>query len=254
MVVVLHGGHGDAGKTADKTGFKPLADREGFLLLYPEAVEKHWNDGRKTTASDVSDVAFIGALVDHVTTIRHVDKKRVYVTGLSNGGMMTQRLACETPERYAAFASVIANMPLSMKSACKPGMPVAIMLINGTEDPLMPYNGGEIKKGRRVGMGGTVISVDETVSFWAENNHCKSDGNKTILPDKDPDDETRIEKTAFTECKDGSELVFYSVKGGGHAWPGSESKPFMRRISGNVSNDMMASEVIWEFFQRQVGR
>ena len=254
LIVVLHGGHGDAEKTADKTGFKPLAERDGFLVLYPEAVEKHWNDGRKTTVSKISDVVFISALVDHVAKLRNIDRQRIYVTGLSNGGMMTQRLACESPERYAAFASVIANMPLSMKLACKPGRPVAIMLIYGTEDPLMPYSGGEIKKGRRVGMGGTVISADETVKFWADNNHCKGDGNTTMLPDNDPDDDTRIEKTAFTECKDGGELIFYSVKGGGHAWPGSDIKPLMRRITGNVSNDMVASEVIWEFFQRQAAQ
>lgn len=254
LIVVLHGGHGNAGKTADRTGFKPLAERDGFLVLYPEAAEKHWNDGRKTTASKIDDVAFIGALIDHVAKQRHVDKQKVYVTGLSNGGMMAQRLACESPERFAAFASVIANLPVSMKAVCKPGEPVAMMLINGTDDPLMPYDGGEIRKGRRIGLGGTVVSVQDTVKFWADNNHCQDNGDATMLPDKDPDDGTRIEKTRFTGCENGSELVFYSVKGGGHTWPGSNMKPGLRRISGNVSREMDASEVIWGFFQQHPGQ
>ena len=254
LIVVLHGGHGDAGKTADTTGFKPVADEEGFLVLYPEAVDKHWNDGRKTTASNTDDVAFIGVLIDHVAKQRHIDIQRVYVTGLSNGGMMTQRLACESPQRFAAFASVIANLPVSMKAVCKPGQPVAIMLINGTDDPLMPYAGGEIKKGRRIGLGGTVVSVRETVRFWADNNHCQGNGDTTNLPDKDPNDDTRINKTHFTDCYSGSEVVFYSIEGGGHTWPGSNIKPRLRRISGNVSRDMNASEVVWDFFQQHPGQ
>lgn len=254
LIVVLHGGHGDAGKTADRTGFKPLADQEGFLVLYPEAAEKHWNDGRKTTASNIDDVAFINALIDHVAKQRQIDKQRVYVTGLSNGGMMTQRLACESPQRFSAFASVIANLPVSMKAVCKPGQPVSMMLINGTDDPLMPYAGGEIRKGRRIGLGGTVVSVQETVRFWADNSHCQGSGDVANLPDKDTSDDTRINKTRFTDCYRGSEVVFYSVEGGGHTWPGSNIKPLLRRISGNVSRDMNASEVIWNFFQRHTGQ
>jgi len=253
LIVVLHGGHGDAKKSFKRTGFDSIADKEGFIAIYPEAVGNNWNDGRKVTASEVDDVAYINALIDHISSQRNIDSKRVYVTGLSSGGMMTQRLACESPQRFAAFASVIANIPVSLQAVCKPKQAVALMMINGSADPLMPPAGGEIKKGRWIGAGGTVISTQQTAQFWSDTNQCKGSRSVSKLPDKDPADGTRIEKTEYTGCRQGGEVVLYTVEGGGHTWPGSKSKPFFR-ISGKTSYDMKASEVIWEFFNQHLSK
>ena len=251
LVVVLHGGHGDAERAAEQTGFMPVADREGFLIVYPEAYDDHWNDGRSTTVSEFDDVAYITAVVDDVADKRAVDRARIFVAGISNGGMMTQRLACDATEKFAAFASVVANLPAGRKSVCVPSRPVSIMLINGTADPLMPYGGGEIKKGRRAGQGGTVLSAPETAEFWAAASGCSASGESTKLPDKDTRDGSTINQTRFGECKGGTSVIFYSIDGGGHAWPGSPVKPRMTRLTGKMSNDIVASDLIWEFFARQ---
>ena len=130
----------------------------------------------------------------------------------------------------------------------------AMMMINGSADPLMPSSGGEIKKSRRMGVGGTVLSTQQTVKFWAGVNRCDDKRSITKLPDRDPEDGTRIEKTQYTGCQQGGELVFYSIEGGGHAWPGSKSRPFLQRFTGKTSNDMKASEVIWEFFNTHLNK
>jgi polyhydroxybutyrate depolymerase len=253
LVVVLHGGHGDGQRAADQTGFVPVADREGFLVVYPEAVEDHWNDGRRTTVSDFDDVAYITAVVEDVSARRTVDADRVFVTGISNGGMMTQRLACDATEKFAAYASVVANLPAAREAICKPTRPVSMLLINGTEDPLMPYRGGEIKKGRRAGKGGTVLSAPETAAFWASTSGCSMTGATTQLPDKDSRDGSTIKATRYGECDAGVSVRFYSIDGGGHAWPGSPVKPRFTRLTGKMSNDVAASELIWEFFADQSG-
>ena len=250
LIVVLHGGHGDAKKAFERTDFYRLADREGFIVVYPEAVASYWNDGRNTTASEVDDVAYISALVDHIGRQRNVDSERIYVTGLSNGGMMTQRLACESSQKFAAFASVIANIPVSLQAVCHPKNPVAFMMINGSADPLMPPSGGEIKKSRFMGVGGTVLSTQQTVKFWAEVNHCDDNRTVTKLPDRDPADGTRIERIQYTGCRQNGEVVLYNIEGGGHAWPGSKPRPFLQRFTGKTSNDMKASEAIWDFFKK----
>jgi len=253
LVVVLHGGHGDAERVAEQTGFMPIADREGFLVVYPEAHDDHWNDGRSTTVSEFDDVAYITAVVDDIAAKRAVDPARVFVAGISNGGMMTQRLACDATEKFAAFASVVANLPVGRKSVCEPSRPVSIMLINGTADPLMPYRGGEIKKGRRAGQGGTVLSAPETAEFWATVSGCSVSSASTKLPDKDTKDGSTVNKTQFGQCKGGTSVVFYSIDGGGHAWPGSPVKPRATRLTGKMNNDVSASDLIWGFFTRQPG-
>jgi len=250
LVVVLHGGHGNAERVAKQTGFVPIADRNGFLLAFPQAQDENWNDGRQVTASKFDDVSYITSVVDDVVARRAIDINRVYVTGISNGGMMTQRLACDATDRFAAFASVVANLPASLESTCRPSQPVKIMMINGNADPLMPYRGGEIKKGRRSGKGGTVLSTRETAEFWAAASRCDSSTEKSELPDKDPRDGTRISKTQFTNCADSTAVVLYSIDGGGHAWPGSPVKQrfLITRLTGTMSKDISASEVIWNFF------
>jgi polyhydroxybutyrate depolymerase len=255
LIVALHGAHGDAKKTAARTDFNEIADREGFLVLYPEGISHHWNDGRSTTPSKADDVGFITSLIDHIAKQRNIDSKRVYVTGLSNGGIMTQRLACEAPDRFAAFAAVIANMPLELEAVCKTSPPVPIMLINGKADPLMPWVGGEIKQGRFLGSGGggAILSAEKTARFWADKDRCSKSFEHENLPDRDPNDGTRIEKFIYTGCKDGTEVILFGVEGGGHTWPGSKIKPFAR-ISGKVSQDMNASEVMWVFFKRHSGQ
>lgn len=255
LVVALHGAHGNARNTIERTDFNDIADREGFLVLYPEGISRNWNDGRSTNTSKADDVGFINSLIDLIAKQRNINHKRIYVTGLSNGGIMTQRLACESPDRFAAFAAVIANLPLELEAACNSSHPVPIMIINGKDDGLMPWAGGEIRKGRFLGKGGggAILSAEKTAQFWAGKNQCNNKPESIKLPDIDPGDGTRIEKISYAQCKNSSEVILYAVDGGGHTWPGSKIKP-ATRLSGKVSQDMNASEVIWKFFSQHLSR
>lgn len=249
LLIVLHGGHGNARRVAASTAFNELADRYGIVVAYPNALDGHWNDGRSTAPQQVDDVGFIPALIEHIARQRDIDLRRVYATGLSNGGAMTLRLACALSDRIAAFAAVVANMSKELHAACAPKRPVSLMMINGTEDPLMPWGGGEIKKGRFLGRGGVVLSAENSIRFWARHDRCHLEPQMTEEKDRDPDDGTRVYKYLFPGCS-GSEVILYMVKDGGHNWPGTRMEPKFKRISGKVSRDINASEVIWEFFLR----
>jgi polyhydroxybutyrate depolymerase len=134
LVIVYHGGGGDASKIAAQTGFNDVADRNGFAVVYPNAID-HWNDGRDSTAGFGDDTRFTSELINELATRDGIDRARVYATGASNGGMMTLRTACERANEIAAFAVVAASFPDTYMSRCKPARSVPIMIIHGTQDP-----------------------------------------------------------------------------------------------------------------------
>lgn len=249
LVLVLHGGRGNARKMMYLTGFNAIAEREGFVVVYPEGIGNQWNDGRgvsfgREDFTDVDDVGFINSLLDTVIAGYGVDPARVYVTGASNGGMMSHRLACELSHRFAAAAPVIANMPEPFADTCDPTEPISILAINGTDDALVPYEGGIVARDPDRGR---VISVDETIALWLEHNGITSEPEVTLLPDTDPDDGTRVTRERH-HGDNGIDVVLYRVDGGGHTWPGGPAYQ-RQRLLGTVSRDFSASETIWEFFK-----
>ena len=251
LVLVFHGGFGSGARIARRVGMNAIADKEKFIVAYPDGIDRHWNDGRSTTASGADDVSFIMALIERIKEEYMIDEKRIYATGLSNGGYLTTRLACETSDVIAAFAPVISTMPVPLNVNCKPARPVPVLMINGKDDPLVPWDGGQLSSGKRMGgKGGEVISVPDTIRFWRMHNNCADDYTETILPDKDPDDGTRVKQKKHTECESGTEVTLLTIVGGGHTWPGAPERPRMKKRTGNTSYDIDASEVIWEFFER----
>ncbi len=246
LVLVFHGGHANAMRMASITAMHELAREKGFIVVYPEAIstDRVWNDGRSTTMSDFDDVAFTSALINHLKNTENVDRNRIYATGASNGGVFTLRLACEMSDKIAAFAPVVANLPVDLKSKCQPERPVPILMIHGNKDNMMPWGGGEV-----AGNGGTVISATDTVNFWVDKNGCSPRSEVKELPDSDPNDGTRVESIRYAACRGDSEVIELLVKGGGHTWPGTSKEPRLRR-SGGTSRDINASKVIWSFFQQ----
>ena len=254
LLIALHGGGGSGEKTEELTlrGFNRLSDKEGFIVVYPDGIEKHWNDGRENVKyrahrEKIDDVGFIAALIDHLAKQYNLDIKRVYATGISNGAMMSFRLGCELSEKIAAIAPVAGSMPENLPARCSPSRSISILIISNTEDPLVPWGGGEIRFGRQ--KFGKVLSVPESVKFWATHNQCSSPPNITWEPDKDPKDGTRVGKELYNQCRENSEVILYAIEGGGHTWPGGHQY-LPAWIIGKTSRDIDVNEVIWDFFKK----
>lgn len=244
LIIALHGGYGDGRAMARMTQFSPMADTEGFVVVYPDGLHAHWADGRGTTWPDthgVDDVAFISALIADCEAFTPVDHWRVYATGISNGGMMCERLGLELGSKIAAIAPVAGSMPTNLASTTRSGRPaMPVVLFNGTADTKMPYGGGDVDGG------GTVLSVDDTVGFWRQWNDVARLGDPTVidLPDTDPTDGCTVVEFEYpgglrTTCD------LYEIVGGGHTWPG---QPKLLINGGPICRDISASATIWSFF------
>ncbi len=249
LVLVFHGGYDTPENAISNTGFNRLADREGFLVAYPAGVDKHWNDGRGVANAEVDDVAFVRAMIEDIRKVSDVDPRRIYATGASNGGMFTQRLACELADIIAAFAPVISSLPEAIRQQCRPVRAVSILMINGSDDKMVPWNGGEMK-----GKGGRILPVPASVEFWARHADCPatSPAASQLLPDRDPRDRTRVRQTQYSGCRDGAEVILFEIEGGGHTWPGGENRQ-MPMVLGITSRDIEATTEIWRFFRRHPG-
>lgn len=247
LVFALHGGGGSGAGMERSTGFSPLADRDGVIVVYPDAFDRNWNDGRadphiRAQAEGVDDVGFISGLIALLAQEYPIDPKRVFATGISNGGFMSQMLAARLSERIAAIAAVSSGMAPAVAATLAPARPVSILVINGTDDPLVPYRGGPVVRDR-----GETISTNAIIQKWVTANRCP--GNPTVmqLPDTDPSDGTRVQKTAYLDCAAHTVVALYRIDGGGHTWPGG-SQYLPRAIVGRVSRDIDATQVIWKFF------
>jgi polyhydroxybutyrate depolymerase len=228
LVIALHGrgGNGESMVLITRRGFDKLADKDGFIVAYPDGIELNWNDGRmdeeandRAHRENIDDVGFISALIDSMIKDYNIDPKRIYITGISNGAMMSYRLACEISYKITAIAPVDGNIPYLLLPECSPAMPVSVLAINNVNDPLVPFEGGDIHSNFRRLKLGIVLSVNESVGFWVNRNHCSPSPVVTEEPDVDPGDGTRVTKKEYLNSTDGTEVILYSIDGGGHTWP-----------------------------------
>jgi polyhydroxybutyrate depolymerase len=247
VLIVLHGGGGRARQIMAFTHFNPIATREGFVALYPQGLDRSWNDGREFQGRDVNkdDVGFLVAMLDDVE--RHgirINRAAVAVAGISNGGFMGMRMACEAAGQIAGIAAVTATMAAEIGARCRPERPVPILVINGTSDPMVPYEGGQVRLfGRNRG---AIWSTGRTVEFWAHANGCKSAPRSAALADRDPSDGTVTIRHEYQSCR--APVTLLEVQGGGHTWPGA-SQYLPIALIGAVSRDFDASAEIAAFFK-----
>ena len=269
LVILLHGGTQSMNKIfrrhAGATREWPvLAEEAGFLLLVPNGVNvrtgdakgnhQNWNDCRAAVAgsgagSSADDVGFIRALIDRMATRFHIDRNRVYVTGASNGGMMSYRLAIELGDEIAAAAVFIANLPVD--NECRQATrPVPMMIVNGTGDSVMPWNGGAVKGG-----GGRVQSAQETLEYWLRVNRVDRSGAQTTrLADVSGNDKSRVTRTRYPAAPGGADVLFYTVEGGGHTMPHARHLvPGLLRMTllGHQNRDFDSVRAAWEFLRSQ---
>jgi polyhydroxybutyrate depolymerase len=252
LLFVLHGGSGTHRGMIrlTKGRFNQLADRDGFFVVYPQGIGKAWNDGRKDPISEahqrgIDDIGFFLALIKYLVSNHPIDPDRIFATGISNGGLMSFRLACGLGDRIRAIAPVTASIPSAIVSLCRSKSMVSLAVFNGTEDPLVPYNGGQIKVFGQ--QRGEVLSTDETIRIWLSKNRCTPEPGVTVLPDLTKDG-TRVTKTEYRPCDGGSKVVLYRIDGGGHTWPGGR-RYLPALLIGRTSRDISACDEIWRFFK-----
>ncbi|MDD4868958.1 MAG: PHB depolymerase family esterase [Kiritimatiellae bacterium] len=254
LVLVIHGGGGDSEGMISLTlgGFNALAERDRFIVVYPEGIEKNWNDKREGVKKSrahmekIDDVGFLCFLVDELVKRYNIDVRHVYATGISNGGHMSLCLACEKPDRFAAVAAVTAELPESL-AKCTPSEPVSVLIMNGTKDRLVPWDGGTI--GGFLGGRGRDISTEETVKFWVRHNVCPAEPRVVQEPDVDPNDGTRVRRETYGLGKNGTEVVLYVIENGGHTWP--DGHQYLKEsLVGKTTRDINACEVVWRFFAK----
>jgi polyhydroxybutyrate depolymerase len=241
LVLVLHGGGGHARNMPRFTKFDQVADENGFIVAYPESFNKSWSDTRGLSPAD--DIGFIRTLIGHLLKAESIDPKRVYATGISNGGFFSQRLACDLTDEFAAVASVAATMPDTLLPACKPSRPISVMFMHGTDDPIVPMDGGTILRNR-----GSNVSLAAASSFWRNWDQTSSKPETEDIPDN-AHDGTTVHRDTYSHGKQGTEVVVYQIIGGGHTWPGG-SQYLPKFIVGKASHNLDATEAIWQFFQK----
>lgn len=251
LVLALHGGGGTAAGMEKLTGLSKVSDHEGFILCYPQGVGKNWNDGRdikdsKAAQEDINDVGFLLALMDKLIADYGVDPHRIYMTGISNGGFMSYRMGLEAADSLAAIAPVAANLAEDVLNL-KPSQPISVLIINGDEDPLVPWEGGWVGFGGK--KRGKCISAMETLHFWqTADGITPGSESVTNLPEQNTKDGTKIQVLASHNDSNGADVVLYDVQGGGHTWPGGWQY-LGAWLVGRTSRELNASEVIWEFFK-----
>jgi polyhydroxybutyrate depolymerase len=247
VVLVFHGG-GQQGAAIEKlTQFDSLADQRGFIVVYPDGVAKHWNDGRATIKDPQDDVGFVAAMLDQLGQQQRIDTRRIYATGVSNGALFAERLGCDLAPRIAGIAPVAGTMPADLQDSCKPARPVAVMQVSGTADPIMPFTGGAVADFGGRGEGGNVLSFADTGTLWARRNGCGVAGAPRMLAPIAPLDRTRAVESAYTGCPAAGAVKLVTITGGGHTWPGGPQYA-PRLLVGVASRQLDASAAIADFF------
>jgi len=252
---MFHGGGGKARGAMQETGWSVKADKENFLVVYPEGVPRDpsrrgsflanpqsWNDGSQraivaASLKNIDDVGFVNAMLDDLGTKFRIDPQRLYATGFSNGASMTFRVGRELSARLAAIAPVAGSDWLEQPA---PARPLSLLYITGTADPLNPLEGGEITLGGKPA--GNKPPVREFIDKWVNMLGC-APAPKTLY------DRDGVKGIAYTSCHENSAVIFYTVEGMGHFWPGGMSH-LPERVIGKSFNKISATDVIWEFFQQ----
>ena len=233
VVLNFHGYTSNAKEQAAYTGMERKADEAGFIAVHAEGIgtQKSWNAGAccgDAMETKVDDVALVSAIIDELEAKLCVDAKRVFATGMSNGGFLSHRLACELSNRIAAIAPVAGVMGIP---TCTPTRPVSVMHFHGTSDYLVPYDGVD-EQDRKF------PSVPATTDAWAKRDGC-TDAPRTTFESGD------VKCTTQDKCTSGAEVTLCTVDGGGHTWPGAIPVGFSK-----TTQAIRATDAMWEFFQK----
>ena len=236
------------------TQFDARADKHNFIVAYPDALDGHWNYlyGIEGAPPGADDIGFLLALVERIAADYPVERDRLYVAGISNGGFMAQRLACLAASPFAGFASVAAGGYGAMTDSCAGNRPLDALYLHGTADQLVPWEGLNLEDpdGNRQLV---TLSLAQSVKFWARRNRCDAEVDAYAIEPAGRSPGTSVRVIASRECHGNTDVLLYAIIGGGHNWPGVAGF-IPESVSGPVNLDIHASDVIWSFFDRGHGR
>jgi len=239
LVITIHGFAQWPANQRDVSRWNPLADEYGLIVVYPSGTgfPKRW--GAHGTADSLNpqmeDVTFISDLIDKLKSEYTIDPARIYANGLSNGGGMSYLLACELSERIAAIGTV-GGAYLYPLDKCRPAYTVPMIAFHGDADQIVPYYGG-----RSAMFDVPFPVIPEWMAQYAAQNDCAA------TPDELPA-QGEVTGIRYGQCNENSEVLFYTIHGGGHAWPGGGTLP--KAIVGHTTQDIDATRTIWAFFQQ----
>ena len=241
VVMVLHGGGGWASQIRKMAKMDPVADDKGFLVAYPNGTRGMlgytWNGGDCCGVAmnkGVDDIALFRKLIDTLVKEYGADPKRIYATGISNGAIMSHRLACEMSDQIAAIAPIAGAVMVD----CKPKRPVPILFFHGTDDHGLPPAGGTNPK---AGSRGPFPPLSKSIETWSRLDSCPSQGKEVYR-------KGNVICTSYGPCAGDSEIEYCKINGGGHTWPGGE--PIFEKKLGMTTKDISASAAMWDFFAR----
>ncbi|MBN3922102.1 PHB depolymerase family esterase [Nostoc sp. NMS4] len=236
LVLVFHGDDGNGRSISNVTRFNELADQKGFIVVYPDGIDQKWSL-RGNAQGKVDDVLFVNTLINHLQQQLNIDSHKVYATGFSRGGILTQALACKLPDKIAGFASVAGSLPVRLRPSCQPQTPISMLTINGTNDRDVLYEGDDHTQR------GALVSISDMVEFWRSHDQCTS-SNASLKFSED-----KVKTAIYTGCSGNSEVWQLAVVNGGHFWPGgSSTDKSLNKFNAKLG--LNASETIWNFFQR----
>ncbi len=250
LVVALHGAFSTADEMEEETGLSELADREGFLVAYPNGITlfgwfQHWNAGHccgRAMKDQVDDVGFISTVIDEIRRDFHVDPSRISMVGHSNGGMLAYLFAAEKPETLAAVAVIGATIG-SSPSPSQPEVripparaPVPVMALHGREDDSIPYEGGRLGNEDP-----SYVSVKESMEFWLKANQIST------APQREEMMAGKVIKDTWKAQASDQEVILYTLEGWKHTIP---TKYFTKKLPENDPlRNFHATDIIWDFFK-----
>ena len=229
LVFNLHGYGSNALEQEIYSGFDNIADTADVIVCYPNGINNSWNAFDRIP----DDVGFIDTLITLLHNEYNVNLNRIYSTGLSNGGFMSNYLACELTNRLAAIAPVAGTNSVLVQAICSPSRNIPVLYIHGTADSIVLYNGSSLYS-----------SANDLMTLWSTFNGCSSNTDTVLLADLSLADNCRAEKITWHNCTNGNQIIHYRIINGGHTWPGSSI------FIGTTNQDINASGIIWNFFNQ----
>ena len=240
LVISIHGFVQWPAHQQSMTGWNILADEYGFLVVYPQGTgfPLRWNTRplEENPGAMDQELLFFSDLIEDLSLTYNIDPARIYANGMSNGGGMSDLLACVFSDRIAAIGGV-AGAYAQPREDCQPPRPVPVIGFHGLDDQIVPYLGGSSSRDDEF----VFPAIEDWAANWAELNACGKTSENTRITNE-------INRTSYTGCEENADVILYSIEGAGHTWPGGEKLPVW--IAGYTNQEINASALMWEFFSK----